>query len=39
MRNKDGVKEKLFWIPLIALYIGVGIPRIFFEFAEDGWQN
>jgi hypothetical protein len=39
MCNKVGVNEKLFWIPLIALSIGVGLPRVFFKFAEDGWQD
>jgi uncharacterized membrane protein len=39
MENRQTINEKLLWIPLIALASGIGIPRIFIDLAESGWQD
>jgi hypothetical protein len=27
------------WIPMLALFVGMGLPGVFVDFAEDSWQE
>ena len=37
MRNRNNIKEGL--VPLISFFLGFGLPLVFFNLPEDGWQD
>ena len=40
MRIEDNMRniDKYSWVPLIAMFVGVGLPALIINFEEDSWQ-